>query len=301
MIVAIGEILFDVFPDGRRIGGAPFNFAYHLGKLNLPTRFISRVGRDEPGETIAAFLSAAGFDAADLQVDAERPTGRVEVTLDSRKRHQFTIVPDVAYDALDLGALETQLRATPARLIYFGSLAQRTRRGFETVHRLLSGIPRETLRLYDMNLRPGAQSKTIVIASLEHADILKLNDSELEKTASFLGRGGGEAELIEWIRERFALKMVALTRGDKGATLYTPAGRIDARAMDVATLADTVGAGDAFCAVLAAGVLLDWPAERILREAIRFSAQICSVSGAIPASDDAYQALRTLVGGKCYE
>lgn len=296
-ILALGEILLDCFPGYSRIGGAPFNFAYHLKKFGLPVRFISRIGRDESGRNITGFLSRAGFDPADLQIDADRPTGRVDITLDPLGGARYSIVPDVAYDLLSFDRIAAEIRpAPPPRLIYFGSLIQRTRHGFEGLHRLLSESPR-SLCLYDMNLRPGATSETIVQTSLESADILKLNEAELERTAAFFGRDATAPEMVEWLMARFSLSAVSLTRGADGSVLYTARGRLETPAAPVGALVDTVGAGDAYCAVLAAGLLLNWPADRILREADAFSSRICAIPGAVPESDDLYREIQSHLEG----
>ena len=138
VILSIGEILFDVFPQYRRIGGAPFNFAYHLRGLGFPVRFVSRVGKDEAGQEILSFIAGAGFTGSDIQIDADRATGTVEVELDDEGVPRFTILENVAYDSIAFDdTVKAALNAGPA-MICFGSLIQRTRQGFSTIRRVLA-------------------------------------------------------------------------------------------------------------------------------------------------------------------
>jgi fructokinase len=297
MILSIGEILFDVFPKYRRIGGAPFNFAYHAKGLGLPVRFVSRVGRDEPGAEILSVLSRAGFRNEDVQTDPERPTGTVQVELDSRGVPSFTILENVAYDRLAYDEQIGKILEARPSLIYFGSLIQRTDRGFSTLHEILESRHSDALCLYDMNLRPGCARPHILERSLQTADILKLNDEELRTAGKMFDIPGEGADAARTLMTRFSLSMIALTRGDEGSELFVGENRFGAAAPRPAEIADTVGAGDAYAAVLAAGVLKRWPPEKILSAAGRFSSRICTIEGAIPDDFSFYSEFRADMKG----
>jgi fructokinase len=287
MILALGEILFDVFPGYRRLGGAPFNFAFHLKQLGLPVRFVSRVGEDRNGREIRAAVKAHGFNPADLQVDARHATGTVAVSLNDTGVPTFDILPNVAYDYIDFTPAVGSLLEDCA-LIYFGTLIQRTDRGFKNLQGILSARKSNTKCLYDINLRPGGYTKQVVRESLIHADLLKLNEEELDVLKSMHGQKHDEDRFVADLREHYAIEVVALTRGQSGSTLFTADGRFDAATPPVENIVDTVGAGDAFAAVLAAGYLRGLSDPKTLNAATRLAARLCTVAGAIPDGSDLY-------------
>jgi fructokinase len=287
MILALGEILFDVFPDYRRLGGAPFNFAFHLKQLGFPVRFVSRVGEDRNGKEIRAAVKAHGFNPADLQVDSRHATGTVAVSLNDTGVPTFDILPSVAYDYIDFTPAVGSLLEDCA-LIYFGTLIQRTDRGFKNLQRILSARKSNTKCLYDINLRPGGYTRQVVRESLNHADLLKLNEEELDVLKSMHGQKCDEDRFVAYLREHYAIEVVALTRGQSGSTLFTADDRFDAATPVVEKIVDTVGAGDAFASVLAAGYLRGLPAPKILNAATRLAAHLCSIAGAIPDDSDLY-------------
>jgi fructokinase len=288
MILSVGEILFDVFPGYRRVGGAPFNFAFHMKGLGFPVRFLSRVGEDPDGRELMGRLAEAGFDTRDIQADADHPTGRVNVELDDQGVPEFEILPNVAYDYLMVNPRIREILQGPIRLIYYGSLIQRTEAGFAAVQEILSQKPPGAVCLYDMNLRPGCFERRIIDASLRKANILKLNEEELETTAKVLGLPGKYPESVASMIERFDLSQVALTRGGDGSELFVGDSRYDIAPVSKGKIVDTVGAGDAYTSMLAAGWLMDWPPAKILSAASDFAARICSIEGAIPESSDLY-------------
>lgn len=287
MILAIGEILFDVFPDYRRLGGAPFNFAFHLKQLGFPVRFVSRVGADHNGKEIRAAVQAFGFNPADLQIDSRHATGTVDVTLNNAGVPTFDILPNVAYDHIDFTPAVGSLLEDCA-LIYYGTLIQRTDRGFRNLHRILSARKSKTKCLYDINLRPGGYTHQVVRESLAHADLLKLNDEELAVLSTIHGQKRHEDRFVAFLRQHYAIEVVALTRGHSGSTLFSADGRFDAATPLVENIVDTVGAGDAFASVLAAGYLRGLPATRTLNAATRLAAHLCTVAGAIPGDSELY-------------
>lgn len=292
MILSIGEILFDMFPDGRRLGGAPYNFSHHLKKLGYPVRFVSRVGRDEAGEAILRHLASAGFSHGDIGIDPDHDTGWVRVTLDGAGSPTFRIIPHVAYDFIFQEGQAEALVGEGPDLIYFGSLIQRTGFGFRRLHEILDQRQPGARLFYDMNLREGCGTAEILEASLERTDILKLSDEELSVSARLLGIPGGGDALVETFRERYDISTVALTRGAAGSILYMEGRRYPGAAEAGVRVADTVGAGDGYAAMLAAGILEGLPPEAMVAQAARFSARLCTVSGAIPQGDAFYDEFR---------
>jgi fructokinase len=292
VIVVIGEILFDVFPDYKRLGGAPFNFAFHLHQSGLPVRFFTRIGDDEDGREIMDFLHRWKFPTGDIQLDPRRPTGRVEVTLDDRGAPEFDILRNVAYDAIEWTPALTRALAEPAEMIYFGTLVQRAQSSAAVVQRMLREADAHTRRFCDINLRPDCYTKNSVRQSLQGADILKLSDAEIEVLQSLITGASETDAFVEGLRDRFSLKTVCLTKGERGSELHTPHGVFRAGMTASPRVKDTVGAGDAYAAVLAIGILQGWPPERILEAATAFAAGICEIEGAIPASSSFYESLK---------
>ncbi|MEJ2640353.1 MAG: PfkB family carbohydrate kinase [Desulfosarcinaceae bacterium] len=286
MIIVFGEILLDIFPDYTRIGGAPFNFAFHLHRLGVPVRFVSRVGRDENGEKIQTFLKTQGFPAADLQIDDDRPTGTVQVTLDSGGSPEFDIRADVAYDNIDLAPLTESLAARPPKLFYFGTLAQRTLAAHQRLLSVLGTLSAQTACFYDINLRQGAEDPDIVGASLERSRILKLSEEELHWLQHHFGAPGDMEACLAWLHKRYDLELIALTFGAEGSLLSTTAGITRGGPAPVTAVVDAVGAGDAYAALLAYGYLQKWPLSQILERATAFAAEICRLPGAVPTDAD---------------
>ncbi len=292
MILVIGEILFDEFPDFRRIGGAPFNFAYHLRQMGFPVRFFTRVGDDADGRRAAAFVAESGMDPTDVQIDADRATGTVRVDPGQDGTPRFEIAADVAYDAIAFTpALAGALDDGP-ELLYYGTLIQRSGRSRETLETVWHRLGPGTRCFYDMNLRPGGYDRETIARSLERADILKINAEELDRVRILFGYGGPEAESVASLAKRFGFSVVAVTRGAGGSTLYAGGDRRDAAAAPAGRIADSVGAGDAYAAMLAAGLHRGWPQTRTLSAAAAFAARICTVPGAIPPDDAFYDPVR---------
>jgi fructokinase len=281
MIIVIGEILVDRFPDYERIGGAPFNFAFHLKNLGWPVRLITRIGDDADGRKINQLLQESGFDPEDVQVDPAHATGRVNVSLNGEGIPRFDICEDVAYDYIDLSSLATG-SATTFEMIYFGSLIQRTRGGFQQVRRFLTQHGPDATCFCDINLRAPHILAEAIETSLGHADILKLNDEELTAVSSLFKGPSGEKDIVEWLMRSYQISTIALTRGAKGSTLITQRRSIASAPAATVEIMDTVGAGDAYASIIAAGTLKRLPMEQSLRLATEFSARVCGLAGAIP-------------------
>ena len=296
MVLVIGEILIDIFPDYERIGGAPFNFACHLKQMGFPVRFITRVGKDRYGERIIERLQETGFDLADAQIDPVHPTGTVRVELDADGVPCFHICEKVAYDYLDLSAIAAGGNADPA-MIYFGSLLQRTDAMQSQVQALLSAKGTQVFGFCDINMRPPHVNGQAVDESLRHADLLKLNEEELAAIQKMYAVPASEDDSLGWLRETFTIRTVALTRGSRGSRLHQGETKIELSAERPPRIVDTVGAGDGFAAVLAAGLLRGYPLKETAMLATRFAARICGNPGAVPDDPSFYDDLKPLMEG----
>jgi fructokinase len=291
MIIVIGEILVDQFPDYDRIGGAPFNFAYHLWQLGWPVRFFSRIGNDALGEKIRRYLEQKGFPQGDIQIDPNHPTGKVDVALDSQGVPHFAICDDVAYDYIALPDAAA-VAASPVDLIYFGTLARRSPHGFSQVETFLKQTRAPVIQFCDINLRPPHINPAAVAASLKHADLLKLNSEELALVSRLCNGPGAVEDAIEWLLGDHGIDTVAVTRGAQGRSLYSKRATSHSPPVQVAQMVDTVGAGDAYAAVLAAGRLNHLPDAVTLTLATRFAAAICAIPGATPDDAGLYKTIK---------
>ncbi len=294
MILVIGEVLVDRFPNYERIGGAPFNFAHHLNKMGFAVRLLTRVGDDAAGRRIRNQLRHSGFDGADVQVDPRHPTGSVQVALDGQGVPHFDILENVAYDHLELDSV-TAADLSGAAMIYYGSLVQRTPAGHRQVQQLLDRTPEGAICFCDINMRPPHVNPRALEASLRRADLLKLNADEL---AEVQGRFNGPARVdagVGWLMADYRIRTVALTLGSSGSRLYHDGEMIQSPASSSATVVDTVGAGDAYAAVLAAGMLrrLSW--QKTVGQASRFAASVCGIPGAVPDDSGFYDDLRSIL------
>lgn len=298
MILAIGEILFDHFPGYRRVGGAPLNFSYHLKKLGFPARLVSRVGDDQEGRELQSLLQMSGFEEEDLQIDPKHRTGAVNVTVDGDGVPTFDVLPDAAFDHLEMNKSVRSVINQDPELVYYGTLVQRTSKVRRFMEAVFSYTGKSTRSFCDLNLRPRCYSREIVEASLLRADVLKLNEEELETITGFLGGNGSEKDQCHCIMERYGIGMLALTRGEKGSEIHSGEGNHTIGPVEGTPVADTVGAGDAYSSILAIGYLGGWHPEKILKTASMFSAGICRIEGALPETDLIYDEFKKLVGEK---
>lgn len=264
-VLAFGEILWDLLPGGERLGGAPFNFAYRVHSLGMTGLMASRVGRDDYGERALARVNELGMDARLLQVDAERPTGRVEVRLDENRQPGYFIVPGMAYDRIEWTD-ELAAAAAEADCLCYGTLIQRTPDSRGTLQRLIGAAP-GALKLLDLNLRNDCHTPEIIESSLGGADGLKLNADELEYLQRLFSLPDGDIDnACGALLERFDLRFCVVTLGEFGAfamrrggeRVYKPGYQVD--------LKDPCGSGDAF----AAGFMHQWFGNKPLAECCRF-------------------------------
>lgn len=278
--LGLGEVLWDLLPAGKQLGGAPANFAYHAHALGAEAQVISRVGQDALGREILDRLRALGLRTDGITTDPSAPTGTVSVKLDARGTPAYTIHENVAWDFLEAGQTECAA-AAQADAVCFGTLAQRHQVARTTIRRLLQAVPSHALRVFDINLRQRYWSREGIEESLQLANVLKLNDEELPMVAELLGWSGAETVWLEKLVDRFQLRALALTRGGQGSTLLAAGRRVDHPGARL-TIADTVGAGDSYTAALTLGLLYGHPPEEIIRFAHRVADHVCTQAGATP-------------------
>ncbi len=289
MILVLGEILFDLFPTDERIGGAPFNFAFHLKGLGFPVRFISRVGNDIHGKQILTFLEQNGFNTDDIQRDPDHATGTVSISLDKDGSHSFSIVSNTAYDHIAFDTHMAKLCHRPWDLLYFGTLIQRTPKGAHLIQKVLSNEQGKSIRFCDINLRPDCYTQASLEASLGAADILKLNQAELEE---ILGKQKKKIPLetqVTRLMITHSLDLVILTLGEQGSQWFTHKTCHKSCATCDQPIIDTVGAGDAYSAMAVAGRLSGICDSVTMDLAQKFAGLICGFKGALPDNNDIYQ------------
>lgn len=279
-VVGIGELLWDLLPTGAQIGGAPANYSYHAGALGAEARTISRVGNDALGHDLRTQLDALGVSTQCVQVDESVPTGTVAVEIDASGQPCYLITPDVAWDHLQVTP-DAMLVAASADAICFGTLAQRNAVSRDAIRTLVAASPSEALRILDVNLRQQFYSPTLIDESLTLATLLKVNDVELPQLARMYGLTGSEHAQMEQIAERWQLRAVALTRGDKGSALLTEHAWSEHPGVAV-QVADTIGAGDSFTAAMTIGLLHGWALDDVNARANSVAAYVATQAGGTP-------------------
>lgn len=283
-VVGLGEILWDILPDtNRHLGGAPMNVAVHAQALGCAASVTSAVGDDELGrEAIELLTRRHRLDVAAVQILGDRPTGAVDVRL-AGGQPTYEFRADVAWDFLEATAAARQT-AQSADAIVYGTLAQRSALSRGAVHELLALARSDCLRVFDVNLRPPFYNDAILQGSLKTATVLKLNDGEQPIVLEAIGIGAGDDWAARLFKKLPQVRMVALTRGPEGSSLFTP-DRPEGHSLAArpVTVKDTVGAGDAFTAALIAGLLRGQSLEVLHEHAVAAAAFVCSHSGATPA------------------
>ena len=285
-VVAIGEVLWDVFPSGPRFGGAPANFACSLAEIAPQTAsvsMVSAIGRDELGEQAVASLKSRLVDTTEVQQLAF-PTGSVTVRLDDKGVASYQFADNTAWDNLQWNSTLSGHAAT-MDAVCFGTLGQRSQQSRETIEQYLAAVRPNALRIYDINLRAPFSCDDVILCSLKMANVLKLNEEELPVVAKLCEIEGDDASILRSLASRFDYKAIALTRGDRGAMIVS--GQNITEKSDVtADVVDTVGAGDAFTAALCFGLLQGIDIEQIIESACQLASFVCSTSGATPTIPD---------------
>ena len=283
-IVGLGEILWDVFPERKVLGGAPANFAYHISQFGFQGHAVSAIGKDLLGKEILASLEKKNLNYLIEQTDF--PTGEVKVKLDNRGVPQYEICEGVAWDNIPFSpAIENLAKQT--HVVCFGSLAQRHEVSRNTIHIFLDTMPKDSLKIFDINLRLNYYTKEIVESSLEKADILKINDEEVVKIAQLFDWNAPEKEVCKHLLEKYHLDILILTKGTEGSWVLTPKEESFLPTPKI-TIADTVGAGDSFTAAFIASHLHGRCLVASHQLAVEVSAYVCQQHGAMPRLADAH-------------
>lgn len=278
-IIGLGELLWDIFPDGKVLGGAPANFAYHVHQLEQNGLPFSRIGADALGDEIMSFLESVRLCTGFIQRDNDHPTGQVHVKVDASGHPEFDIKEDVAWDYM-----EPERRwldaARGADAICFGTLCQRNRRSRNTIGKMLD-VASDSVLVFDVNLRGRYFSREIIVDSLEQCTLLKLNIHEQTTIQQLLDLPCPERDMALAIMDQYDIELVCITRGEEGCVVHTREDEVHS-GVPQTEVVDTVGAGDAFCAGLTVKYLQDSPTEMVARGANLMGAYVAGQRGAMP-------------------
>lgn len=281
-IVGLGEILWDIFPDGPRFGGAPANFACSaagLARDDAEVFMVSNVGQDDLGRQAIESLKRHRVDTSYV-ASINWPTGKVLVKIDDAGQASYDFATDTAWDNLAWSAELMEL-ATRTDAVCFGTLGQRSESSRKTIQQFVASTPKYALRVFDINLRPPFFSDPIILESLELANILKLNDEELPTLQALCGLSGSTTKMLAQLANRFDLRAVALTRGAEGALIMS-SDEVSEQPGVETQVVDTVGAGDAFTAAFILGLLDAEEFDTINQHACHVASFVCSQPGATP-------------------
>ena len=282
-IVGLGEALWDVLPDGKKLGGAPANFAYHAAQFGLDTIAISALGEDKLAEETIDALKEHNLNY--LMPRVPYPTGTVQVTLTGDGIPTYDIKENVAWDNIPLTDEMLEV-AKNARAVCFGSLAQRNVVSRENIHKFLDATPDDCVKIFDINMRQQFYTKEVIKESLKRCNILKINDEELVLIGRMFGYPGLDIENKCWlILGKYNLDMLVLTCGTNGSYVFTP-GQMSFQETPKVEVADTVGAGDSFTGSFVGSILNGKPVPEAHKTAVQVSAFVCTQNGAMPVVPD---------------
>ncbi|MBQ7440606.1 MAG: carbohydrate kinase [Prevotella sp.] len=287
-VVGLGEVLWDVLPEGKKLGGAPSNFAYHAGQfLGMDnTIAVSALGEDKLGEETIKALEEHQLNC--LLPRVPYPTGTVQVQLDEQGIPTYDIKENVAWDNIPF-TKEIEEVASTCRAVCFGSLAQRNVVSRETIHRFLDLTPKDCMKIFDINLRQNFYNKEIIKESLQRCNVLKINDEELVLIGRMFGYPGLDIENKCWlILGKYNLDMLVLTCGTNGSYVFTP-GQMSFQETPKVEVADTVGAGDSFTGSFCAAILSGKPVAEAHKLAVEVSAYVCTQNGAMPTLPETFK------------
>lgn len=278
-VIAVGEIVWDMLPAGKQLGGAPLNFAFFSKELGAEAYAVSAIGNDVLGDETLAVASATGVNLDYLQRN-NLPTSRVLISLDNEGVPQYEIVENVAWDALECPQMILDL-VKDASVMCWGSLAQRSVTSRQSVLAMLSAAPKECVKVFDINIRQHYYSREVIETSLGYADILKLNEDELPLVASILGLSGPEHDIVNQLIEKYALKYLVYTHGADFSEVFSATGEYSHVPTPKVKVVDTVGAGDSFTAVFVTSILQGLSMAESHARAVEVSAYVCTQNGAI--------------------
>lgn len=292
MITSIGEILFDVYPERKTLGGAPFNFIYHIIKLTGQGAFVSRIGKDELGEEIIDFLNKKNIPKDYIQIDHIHPTGESVATLDERKIPAWEIKTGAAYDFIELNKDIESLLNDKTDFLYFGSLAQRNLTTRNTIQHFFN---RKLKYFCDLNIRQNFYTKEIIKDCLETCTVLKLNTEELRLVNKLLfNKSFDTTETPERLLSEYGISQLCVTHGERGAVIYQGT-RYAQYKSEIKNVVDTVGAGDGFASILCIGYLNNWDIEKTVKIASEFAGEIVKINGALPAGEALYNNYKRII------
>lgn len=282
VVVGIGELLWDLLPTGKQLGGAPCNFAFHASQAGCESLVISAVANDEAGNEIKSTMHSLGLSTKYIQSNSQA-TGTVSVSLADNGQPNYTIHENVAWDNI---IWENSLNDLAKRsdAVCFGSLAQRDHLSESTIQEFLKNLPEKCLKVFDINLRQQFYSAEIIEKSLQQANVLKLNEDELPVVAALFSLTGNVESQLKSLLHKFDLKYIAYTKGGEGSILLS-ANEMSYLESPKVKVVDTVGAGDSFTAILIAGLLHDLPLNIIHKKANEVAAFVCESKGATPIID----------------
>lgn len=287
LIIGMGEALWDVLPTGKKIGGAPANFAFHVSQFGLPSCVVSAIGDDSLGNEIIENFTSKGLNQHIEKVPY--PTGTVQIEIDQAGIPQYDIKENVAWDNIPYTDKLEEL-AKQTRAICFGSLAQRNIVSRTTINKFLEKMPKsnDTLIVFDVNLRQGFYNKEILCNSMQKCNILKINDEELVTVSRMFGYPGIDLQDKCWILlGKYNLKMLILTCGINGSYVFTP-GNVSFYPTPKVKVEDTVGAGDSFTAAFISSIIKGKEIKEAHRIAVETSAFVCTKKGAMPILPEDY-------------
>lgn len=278
-VVGLGEALWDVLPEGKQLGGAPANFAFHAGQFGLNSIAVSALGEDDLAEETIGQFKANGLAYCLPRVPY--PTGTVQVELDDEGVPTYDIKQNVAWDNVPFTPEIAEI-AKNTRAVCWGSLAQRNEVTRDTIYKFLDATPADCMKIFDINLRQNFYTKEVICESLKRCDVLKINDEELVTIGRMFGYPGLDIENKCWlILGKYNLDMLVLTCGVNGSYVFTP-GAMSFQKTPKVQVADTVGAGDSFTGTFCASILAGLPVSEAHRRAVEVSAYVCTQNGAMP-------------------
>lgn len=285
VVVGLGEILWDVFPTRKVIGGAPANFAYHISQFGYDGYAVSAIGEDELGTEILDNLREKTMNC--LIEQTEYPTGTVQVTVDNQGVPNYEICENVAWDNIPYTDKTKQL-AQRTNTVCFGSLAQRNEKSKESIKQFLMDMPVDSLKIFDINLRLDYYSLNIIHDSLTLANILKINDEELIVVANLYKlENDNELDICKFLMDKYSLEILILTKGTEGSFILTEK-ETSFQPTPIVQVADTVGAGDSFTAAFVAAYMYGERIAYAHKLAAEVSAYVCTQHGAMPKLPDSY-------------
>lgn len=287
-VIGLGEVLWDVLPTGKQIGGAPANFAFHVSQFGLPVRVVSAIGNDALGEETRQVFAQRNLQA--VMPSLPQPTGTVIADIDAEGVAHYTFPDDVAWDNIPFTP-EMEDIARHTRAVCWGSLAQRSEASRQSILRFVDTVPEGhgQYKIFDINLRQSFYTKEIITESLRRANVLKINDEELVVVARMFGLAGTDLEAkCRTLLADYELDMVILTCGENGSYIFTPAtddcplGGTSFMQTPHVEVSDTIGAGDSFTGTLVASLLEGMDVRQAHARAVKVSAYVCTQPGAMP-------------------